>query len=312
MSRVFGPLAGVGKRQILGAMVDRWVVGIDGSDAAVDALRWAIVHGADRPPDGVEIVALAAFHVPTMMAMFTAKRGFGVDELGLAATAGNDVDTAIEVAITTIEAGADADAVPVQPLVIEGQAQHVLVDASVDADLVVIGRTGAGDLRRHLLGSVSRYCVTHAHAPVVVVPVGTLPRAGSSIVVGFDGSDHAGEALLWALDFAGATGRVRVVSAIEVAPWIDEGLTRDLFAREIEAEERRITQALDAIDPDGRAERSTALMGPRPALADAQPGCDLIVVGTRGRGLVAAGLLGSVSSWLLHEATVPVVVVPNR
>ena len=77
-------------------MVDRWVVGIDGSDAAVDALRWAIGHGASRE---VEITALGAFHVPAMMAVFSAKRGFGVDELGLAATAGHDVDVAIESAI---------------------------------------------------------------------------------------------------------------------------------------------------------------------------------------------------------------------
>ena len=74
-------------------MTARWIVGIDGSDAAVDALRWAVGHGADRE---VDISALGAFHVPAIMSVFTAKRGFGVDELGLAATAGHDVDVAIE------------------------------------------------------------------------------------------------------------------------------------------------------------------------------------------------------------------------
>ena len=116
-------------------MTNRWVVGIDGSKAAVGALRWAVGHAEGR---GAEITALGAFHVPAIMAVFTAKRGFGVDELGLGATAGHDVDVAIESA---------AAGVDVHSAVIEGQAQHVLVDASVDADLLVIGRTGSGDAK---------------------------------------------------------------------------------------------------------------------------------------------------------------------
>ncbi|HUS43399.1 MAG TPA: universal stress protein [Ilumatobacteraceae bacterium] len=281
----------------------RWVVGIDGSDAAIDALRWAIAHSAGRD---VEITALGAFHVSAMMALFTAKRGFGVDELGLAATAGHDVDVAIEVAAT-----GHPDAPHVQPLVVEGQAPHVLIDASVDADLLVIGRTGAGELRHHPLGSVSRYCASNAHAPVVVVPLGAAQHAISTIVVGFDGSDHAGDALRWALDFAGDTARVRAIAAIEVAPWLDEEVASDRFADEIEAEQQRIAGALDAIDPTGRAERSIVLQGPRQALAEAQSGADMVVVGTRGHGLIAAGLLGSVSTWLLHDAAIAVVVVPS-
>ena len=285
-------------------MTAQWIVGIDGSEAAVAALRWTVGQGAHRD---VQVTALGAYHVPAIMAMFTAKRGFGVDELGLAATAGHDVDLAIE-AVT----GRAAASVPVHPLVIEGQAQHVLVDASVDADLLVVGRTGAGDLRHHLLGSVSRYCVTHAKAPVAVVPVDAPVGAASSIVVGFDGSDHAGAALRWALDFAGDTAGIRAVAAIEVAPWVDEELSRDRFADQIEAEQQRITDALDAVDPDGRAERSIVLQGPRQALAEAQSDADLVVVGTRGHGRIAAGLLGSVSTWLLQDSRVPVVVVPNQ
>jgi len=289
---------------ILVAMDARWVVGIDGSDAAVDALRWAVVHSAGRE---VEITALGAFHVSAMMAVFTAKRGFGVDELGLAATAGHDVDAAI----ASVAEG-HPDVARMVPLVVEGQAPHVLIDASVEADLLVIGRTGAGDLRHHRLGSVSRYCATHAHAPVAVVPAGVASDPVSEIVVGFDGSDHAGDALRWALEFAGDDVHVRAIAAIEVAPWLDEELTRDRFGDEIEAEQQRISNALDAIDPGGRAEHSIVMQGPRQALAEAQSVADMVVVGTRGHGLITAGILGSVSTWLLHDAAVPVVVVPSR
>jgi len=102
------------------------------------------------------------------------------------------------------------------------------------------------------------------------------------------------------------------VAAIEVAPWLDVDLSRSRFGDDIEREEDRITSALDAVDPDCRAERSIVMQGPRQALAEAQDGADLVVVGTRGRGLVAAGLLGSVSTWLIHDAALPVVIVPSR
>jgi nucleotide-binding universal stress UspA family protein len=280
-------------------MAARWVVGIDGSDAAVEALRWAVAHSAQHD---ARLTALGAFHVPAIMTVFSAKRGFGVDELGLEATAGHDVDTAIDA----------AGGVGVEASVVEGQPQHVLVDAAADADLLVLGRTGSGDLRLHLLGSVSRYCVTHSTVPVVVVPPDTASRSIGSIVVGFDGSEQSVDALRWALDFADDSTTVRVVSAIEVAPWVDLDLTRNVFGNEIDEEEQRIRAVLDAADPDGRAERSIVLSGPRDALAEAQADADLVVVGSRGRGLVAAGLIGSVSTWLLHEATVPVAVVPGR
>ena len=60
-------------------MTDRWIVGVDGSDASVDALGFALHHAQTRD---VAISAVTAFHVPAVMALFTAKRGFGVDELG--------------------------------------------------------------------------------------------------------------------------------------------------------------------------------------------------------------------------------------
>lgn len=288
-------------------MTARWIVGIDGSDAATDALRWAVGHAEVR---GASVTALSAYHVPTLMSVFAAKRGFGVDELGLAATAGHDVDAAIEAVAASAPASTGAASLAIEPSVIEGQAQHVLVDASENAALLVLGRTGSGGLRHQLLGSVSQYCVTHAASPVAIVPPACADRATSTIAVGFDGSDHAAAALQWALEFAGAEVRVRAIAAIEVAAWMDGDVSRERFADDLELEKQRITDALDAVDVDRRAERSIVLGGVREALADAQAAADLMVVGTRGHGRLAAGLLGSVSTWLLSDATVPVVIVP--
>ena len=39
-----------------------------------------------------------------------------------------------------------------------------------NAFLVVMGSRGLGTIRRTILGSVSQYCIDHAHIPVTVVP----------------------------------------------------------------------------------------------------------------------------------------------
>lgn len=275
----------------------RWIVGVDGSDEAVDALRWAVHHASTR---GARVDAVSAYHVPAILAVLTAKRGFGVDELGLAATAGHDLDLAIE----GVGGG-------VTPQVVEGQAAHVLVESAADADLLVVGQRGSGDLRSHRLGSVSRYCATHSTAPVVVVPTPWSPGPNQRISVGFDGSDNASAAVRWALDFAPPEATVTVVSAIEVAPWLGEQLTRERFADEVAEQERAMIDAIDKVDPSRRTVRSVVLDTPRNALTDAAKGADLFVVGARGRGVIASELLGSVSTWLLQEAVAPVAVVPH-
>jgi nucleotide-binding universal stress UspA family protein len=279
------------------SMRSRWVVGIDGSDPAVNALRWAAHHSRGRD---VELVALQAYHVPAALAVMAAKRGFGVDQLGLAATAGHEVDEAI----------AGLGDASVESLIIEGNPAREMVESAADAAMLVVGRSGGGDLLHHTLGSVSRYCATHSPVPVAVILPGWKARDLKSIAVGFDGSDNAAAALRWAMDFASEGLSVRAVAAIEHAPWIGQDLTLARFPTEIHDEKQRITAAIDVIDPGGRVERDIELRGARQALTEASTTADLLVVGSRGHGRIAAGLLGSVSASILHSTSCPVVVVP--
>jgi len=46
---------------------------------------------------------------------------------------------------------------------------QALIEASKEADLLVVGRHGHGAFTGMLLGSVSIHCVTGAHCPVVVI-----------------------------------------------------------------------------------------------------------------------------------------------
>ena len=278
-------------------MTSRWIVGIDGSDSAANALRWAARHSKSRD---VQLVVLRAFHVPAGLALLTAKRGFGVDQMGLSATAAHEVDEAI----------AAVDGLSAESLIVEGHPAHMMVEAAAGAALLVVGRNGEGDLLHHPLGSVSRYCVTHAEAPVMVVPSAHEPGDLNLVAVGFDGSENAVAALRWAVEFAPQGATVRAVAAIEHAPWIGQDLTFARFPTEIHEEEKRITDAINTVDPDGCVERDIALRGARQALTDASATADLLVVGSRGHGRIVSGLLGSVSTAILHSATCPVAVVP--
>ena len=51
---------------------------------------------------------------------------------------------------------------------INGHPAPVLVEASKGADLLVVGSRGHGEFVGMLVGSVSEYCVTNAHCPVLV------------------------------------------------------------------------------------------------------------------------------------------------
>jgi nucleotide-binding universal stress UspA family protein len=59
--------------------------------------------------------------------------------------------------------------ITVRSAVVEGRPSPVLVEASRGADMLVVGSRGHGELAGMLLGSVSEYCATNAHCPVMVL-----------------------------------------------------------------------------------------------------------------------------------------------
>jgi nucleotide-binding universal stress UspA family protein len=134
----------------------RIVVGVDGSEMSVRALRWA-ARQADLTGAGVEVVA--CWDWPSSY-------GWGSP---LPADYRPDADT--EAALDEILATARQahPGVTFRPRVVEGHPARVLVEASAGADLLVVGSRGHGEFAGMLLGSVSGHCVTNAHCPVLVL-----------------------------------------------------------------------------------------------------------------------------------------------
>jgi nucleotide-binding universal stress UspA family protein len=133
-----------------------------------------------------------------------------------------------------------------------------------------------------------------------------------TVVVGADGSPTGQAALRWAIDEARARhGRVRVIHAwmspydwqMEVLHPVDESALRA-------AAHQRLHEALGGVDVGDVAVEAELVEGePRRVLLDAAREADLLVVGSHGHGRLAEALLGSVSSFCVHHATGPVVVI---
>lgn len=142
------------------------VVGVDGSEAARAALQFAAEEAKLR--DARLVAVLAWTYIPAPAA----------GDVGLMAMPEGDVPGLIEAereaATTTLEralreAFGDSPPVEVEPRLVDGDPADALVSEAKDAELVVVGSRGRGDLKSALLGSVSSHVVQHAPCPVVVV-----------------------------------------------------------------------------------------------------------------------------------------------
>jgi nucleotide-binding universal stress UspA family protein len=139
-------------------------VGIDGSDNAHHALIWAMKEAALRE------VPLTVLTVHEALASYWSRQPvtFAGDEERV-----SQAREAAEQAVAEVakELGQD-----MQPLVtvtaINGFSAKALIDASADADLLVVGTRGGGGFPHLSLGAVSSQVVHHAKCPVVVVPYG--------------------------------------------------------------------------------------------------------------------------------------------
>jgi nucleotide-binding universal stress UspA family protein len=135
------------------------VVGVDGSEHSLAALRWA-VHQAAIMNVPLEVITAWAF--PEEPAPLGVEVHVPWQE-ELMAQARTRLDQIV------------ADVVPeseqsrVTATVIGGRPAQVLLRETAEDDLLVVGSRGRSAVEWLFLGSVSDHCVRHAPCPVVVV-----------------------------------------------------------------------------------------------------------------------------------------------
>jgi nucleotide-binding universal stress UspA family protein len=137
--------------------MSRIVVGVDGSEHAKRALRWAADEAGQR---GAVLVVAHVAAPPRPSAAALAPPGTTAEEL---AALGRElvVDEAL--------AELDTAGLEVERIVRTGHVTEELCELAADADLLVIGARGLGGFRGLLLGSATLQVVAHAPCPVVVV-----------------------------------------------------------------------------------------------------------------------------------------------
>ncbi|MEV5686169.1 universal stress protein [Streptomyces sp. NPDC052164] len=136
----------------------RIVVGVDGSDSSIKALRWA-VRQAELTGDSVEAVNSWEYPATSWASMMP-----GMPE---------DFDPQALATVSLNEAlkeslGAEG-AAAVSKIVVIGNPAQALLDRAKGANLLVVGARGYSGFKATLLGSVSLHVTQHAPCPVTVV-----------------------------------------------------------------------------------------------------------------------------------------------
>ncbi|WP_040923815.1 universal stress protein [Saccharomonospora iraqiensis] len=143
-------------------------------------------------------------------------------------------------------------------------------------------------------------------APLPEADAGPEPSHGPWVLVGFDGSPEAEQAVTTALRLLGPRAGLLVVAEV-----VSYDTTADEADGPMEAARDRLDEATARIRDAGVVARSEVLAGPpgetlrRFAVAQ---GMDLLVVGRRGRGR-SLRWLGGVSTEVVGRSSVPVLVV---
>jgi nucleotide-binding universal stress UspA family protein len=268
-------------------MADRSiVVGVDGTTTGLRAVAWAAKE-ADLRRRPLRLLHAAPYlGTPDD----PAGRGRADAVLARARTVAHQI---------TPEVATDAAVVPDPPV-------SALIDASSDADLLVIGMIG-GSGPEIVLGSVTLDVTTAAHCPVAVVRgesaadhatrrhpapvllgIESVDADAAAVTAAFEDADRHGSGLvvLQVPSHAGHLGLAASAVYDGLAPW-------------------------RADHPDVEVTVRIGQGNPGVALLHESSDARHIVLGTRGRHAAVRAVLGSVSRFVLRHSRVPVTVVPR-
>ncbi len=280
------------------------VAGVDGSDSALVAARWAAAEAARRR---------TALHLVTAF-VDDPDHVVGIPALGERLR--EEQRAAARRGLAAALAAA-RDAVPdvrVEEELRVGFPIGVLAERARGAQLLVLGSRGLGGLAGLVVGSVAVGLAAQAACPVVVVRgEHREARTDRPVVVGVDATPSSEAAIAFAYEAAAARGApliaLRTWLATEYAPGLQPVVDWEAIVAEEEAVLAERLAGWGAKYPDVRVRRIVGRDGAARGLVDLSADAQLVVVGTRGHGALAGLLLGSVSHAVLHRSHCPVAVV---
>jgi nucleotide-binding universal stress UspA family protein len=139
------------------------LVGLDGSHYSERALEWAAKEAAIRH------APLRVLAVHTVLVGWTGRGVPDPEDNELVVRTKASAQELTDKVLAGI-GSARPDGVTVDA--VNGIPADVLLQASEDADMIVLGARGGGGFARLRLGSVSDQVAHHAHCPVVIIPLG--------------------------------------------------------------------------------------------------------------------------------------------
>jgi nucleotide-binding universal stress UspA family protein len=224
--------------------------------------------------------------------------------------------------------GLDADTATV-PLAAPAWAALLEAAHGLGADVLVCGTRGRGAFARALLGSTSSSLLHNTDVPLLVVPDGGGALDGP-VVVAYDGSEGATRAI----EVAGRllSGRATVIVHVWEPVFHRTLAERALAAGRVDDLPEMVVQIHQAVAHEAEMTTQQGVAAARAAGLDAAGdtieadhgawravaraarthGAAAIVTGTRGLGAARSVLHGSVSSGLVQNAELPVLVVPEE
>jgi nucleotide-binding universal stress UspA family protein len=287
------------------------LAGIDGSAESRSAVHWALDAAArhNLPLTVVHVLREPENHC-TAWGLTSAPKS-----IRSSSQAEHEVEALVGSAISVIDHLADAT--PLEYLwtrLHTAPTAATLADLSGDADMVVVGGTEHRLTSPALWQSIGIDLAHHAGCPVAVVRgEARIGLSALPVVVGIDGSPASESAVAVAFDEAASLGvdlvALCVVSANTTIELAGATLAPDTSGQEILAE--RLSGWAE-LYPDVVVRPLVAWGDPARRLLEEAEAAQLLVVGSHGRNMFASAVLGSVSSAVVSQSTVPVIIARGQ
>lgn len=208
---------------------------------------------------------------------------------------------------------AAAAGVPCTTQLAIGSPFEVIVDMADahDADWIVLGEMRRSMLERSILSPLAPRVIGYSRREVLVLQ-GENPVALGRIMLCLDGSSHGERAMDRALSLARSyAGTILAATVVDVPPeyHVYDHLMSELLEKANAAmdELRQKAAALD-VPVECHVRQGDAASALLDIAADAA--ADFIIMGSHGRTGLRRLLLGGVADEVLHNASIPVLVVP--